>query len=249
MAGGALPTPGAQDTRAALPKPLRAALGSLPKDVSDAVAAHLAASQRLWEDEPEEAVAHALVARDRARRVGAVREAVGLLLYAVGRFEQALPELRAARRMSGREDLAPVVADCERGVGRPEKALEVLAGVDLALLPPEAQVEAALVASGAHRDLGRPQDAVGLLEPLVRRADRSAPWRVRVTYAHADALLDAGRQDEALRQFRATALVDADGETDAGDRVEELAGPGAEASGGTDAPTAPRSPAAPRARA
>ena len=214
--------PGPEDTRAALPTPLRAALGSLSKDVSDEVAGHLAAAQRLWPEDPDVAVQHALRARDRARRVAAVREAVGLLLYTVTRFEEALPELRAARRMSGRDDLLPVVADCERGVGRPEKALDVLAGTPLETLPPAVQVEAALVASGAHRDLGRARDAVALLRPVVERSPRDAEWRARLSYAYADALLEAGDRGAARDAFAAAAAADPEEETDAAERLSEL---------------------------
>ena len=217
---GGRPATGPGDGPDALPKPLRASLGSLPSAVAADVAAHLAAAQRLWEDEPDAAVEHARAARDRARRVGAVREAVGLLLYAVGRYGEALPELRAARRMSGRDDLLPVVADAERGVGRPDKALETLTDPRVAGLPPSEQVEAVLVASGAHRDLGRPSEAVALLRPVVQRTRRGAQWWVRLNYAWADALLEAGRPREGWAALRAVATADVDEETDAALRLE-----------------------------
>ena len=40
-----------------------------------------------------------------------------------GRYAEALRELRTVRRLSGSSEHLPIMADCERGLGRPERAL------------------------------------------------------------------------------------------------------------------------------
>jgi hypothetical protein len=51
---------------------------------------------------------------------------------------------------------------------------------------------------------------------------RLRPWSARLFYAYADALLDAGRAEEARDWFGRAAAADADGETDAAERFEDL---------------------------
>jgi predicted negative regulator of RcsB-dependent stress response len=50
----------------------------------------------------------------------------------------------------------------------------------------------------------------------------SEPWCARLRYAYADVLLELGRRDEARRWFSAAAAADADGLTDADERLAEL---------------------------
>ena len=113
--------------------------------------------------DPETAYAHAVAARERAGRVGAVREAAGLAAYRSGRYAEALADLRAARRISGDQSLLPVMADCERGLGRPERALAVAASPEAETLPAAVRAELLIVASGARRDLGQPEAAAVML--------------------------------------------------------------------------------------
>ena len=51
------------------------------------------------------------------------------------------------------------MADCERGLGRPERALALAASDDAEGLEPEVRVELAMVVSGARLDLGEPEAA------------------------------------------------------------------------------------------
>ena len=66
-------------------------------------------------------------------RVGVVREACGIAAYRTGRWAEALSELRAARRMTGRDDYLPIMADCERALGRPDRALALPSGTGVLL--------------------------------------------------------------------------------------------------------------------
>ncbi len=143
--------------------------------------------------------------------------------YATGRWAQARSELRAARRLSGSDEYLPLLADCERGLGKPERALEIAGSPESARLERALQVEMRIVASGARRDLGQFEAAVVTLQcPELR--DAKAAWAARLRYAYADALLAAGRTDEAQQWFERAAECDPEGATDAVERLDELAG-------------------------
>lgn len=202
---------------------VRRALRSLPKGLADEVGARLVAARDLLQSDPETAHAHAQEAARVAARIAVTREAVGVTAYATGRWAQARSELRAARRLSGSDEYLPVIADCERGLGKPERALELAGSPEAARLDRPGQVEMRIVASGARRDLGQHEAAVVTLQcPELRDANR--PWSARLRYAYADALLAAGRTDEAVDWFARAAASDADGETDAPERLDELMG-------------------------
>jgi len=203
---------------------IRTELRSLAKDTSDLVARHLVMTGRLLDEDPTAALAHARAARAMAGRVGAVREAAGLAAYHAGEWADALSELRAARRINGRTDQLPVLADCERALGRPEKALAYGDDPAVATLPQEVRVELVIVLSGARRDLAQPDAAVLLLQEPAKRTLARRPWAARLWYAYADALLAAGREGDARTWFAKVVDVDAEGETDADERLLELDG-------------------------
>ncbi len=179
---------------------------------------------RLLDTDPNTAYQHAMAAAQRAGRVALVREAAGLAAYAAGEFEVALRELRAAARMSGQHDLLPVMADCERGLGRPERAIALAASPEAARLDRAAQVEMRIVAAGARRDLGQVEAAVVTLQCRELSSAADAEWVARLRYAYADALLAAGRRSEAITWFERAAQADAEGLTDADERLAELSG-------------------------
>src|SRR6266511_5550190 len=138
----------------------------------------------------------------------------------------ALPisEFRAVRRMTGNQDVLPLMADCERALGRPDKALALARDRAVQELEPGARVEMLIVAAGARRDLGQVAAAVQTLEvPELTKRTR-AEWLPRLRYAYADALLEAGRRDDALVWFHRAAGVDSEGTTDAAERAAELEG-------------------------
>ncbi len=179
---------------------------------------------RLLEDDPEAALRHARAARALAGRVGAVREACGLAAYGAGEWTDALAELRAARRITGQPSHLAVMADCERALDRPERALSYGDDADVARLDQADRVELVIVLAGARRDLGQAEAAVLLLQDPARRTSAARPWSARLWYAYADALLGAGRQDEARNWFSRASEVDEAGETDAAERLLELDG-------------------------
>ncbi|WP_460309051.1 hypothetical protein [Actinocorallia aurea] len=197
----------------------------MPKDLAKLVARHLVAAGTLVDDDPELAYRHAKTARRLASRVGVVREACGLAAYHAGEWSEALSELRAARRLPGREDLyLPILADCERGLGRPEKALEIARSKEASSLPREERIELHIVESGARRDLGDLDAAVIALQIPELKDRRLRPWSARLFYAYADALVAADRSDEAKDWFLRSAAADRDEETDAAERYAALDG-------------------------
>jgi tetratricopeptide (TPR) repeat protein len=205
-----------------LERSVRAELRSLSKERADDVARHLVMAGLLIDDDPETAYKHAQAARSGAGRVGAVREAAGLTAYATGRFAEALSELRAARRISGDPSHLPLLADAERGLGRPERALAFATDPDANKLDPAGQVELRIVLAGARRDLGQSEAALVLLEGPDLDPAQIEPWTLRLWYAYADTLLDVGRTDEAKAYFTAVATADEDGDTDAAERLTQI---------------------------
>ncbi len=208
----------------ALDPAARRDLGGLQKDLAEAVARHLVAAGSLVDEDPQAALAHARYARRRASRIAVVREAAGIAAYHAGEWAEALAELRAARRMGGGPGHLAVMADVERAMGRPERAIEVARGPEARELARDTQVELAIVVAGARRDLGELDAAVvGLQIPELDPARRD-PWSARLFYAYADNLLAAGRESDALQWFVHAMDADADGETDADARVADLTG-------------------------
>jgi hypothetical protein len=205
-----------------LDRPVRDAVSGLGGTLAVVVGRHLAAAGLLLDEDPVAALEHALVAKAKAGRLAEVREVVGVVAYEAGDFALARSELRAARRMTGRGDLVALLADCERGLGQPERALEVAASVDVRQLDPDVQIELAIVVSGARSDMGQQEAAVQALEIPLLRAGRTVAGQPRLWYAYAQALLAVNRNAEAAEFFRRVALVDVDGETDAADRAAEL---------------------------
>ncbi|MBP3087548.1 tetratricopeptide repeat protein [Corynebacterium sp. sy017] len=194
----------------------------LSKDNADIVAKHLIMAATLLVDDPQLALRHARAAKDRAGRVGVVRETAGIAAYHAGEWKEALSELRAARRMGNGPGLVAVMADCERGLGRPEKAIEIAREQDQSQLDLETKIELAIVSAGARQDLGQYDSALATLERAPLSARRTGISYARLSYAYADALVAAGRIEQAREWFRNANKQDIDGLLDASERLEEL---------------------------
>lgn len=207
-----------------LDRAVRDELLTLPGPRAADVARHLVCAGRLLDDDPELAHAHALAARRLAPRLGAVREAVGMSAYLCGRYAESLAELRAARRLSGTSAHLPVLADCERGLGRPRQALEIAGSAAASALDLAEQIEMRIVAAGARRDLGQLDAAVVTLQIPALSDPRPTPENARLRYAYADALQAAGRSLEAKTWFQRASEIDEHAQTGASERLEQLDG-------------------------
>lgn len=186
------------------------------------VARHLAAASESIEANPKVAYEHTLAARARAGRLAVVREAVGEAAYAAGEYSEALAELRAARRMNGSSAYLAIMADCERALGRPDKALALVRSAHRDRMTPEEQAELTIVEAGARRDRKEFAAALRTLEAAPLDSRSRAPWVARLRYVYADTLSDAGQLSDALEWFHRAEAVDGDGLTDAGDRAAEV---------------------------
>jgi tetratricopeptide (TPR) repeat protein len=188
---------------------------SLPADLVDelrrvarrgqadrALAALERAVELLGRGDARGAAAEAARAKELAPRSAAVREVLGLALYLGGRYREALSEMQAYRRISGRPDQNHIIADCLRALGKPDRAVPLAEEALAARIPLEHRAEAAIVAAAALRDQGRFEEALALLRRLPTREDVGRDWVLRVWYVTADILERAGRVDEAARVFR-----------------------------------------------
>lgn len=200
-------------------------LRTLPEGLAETVGRHLAAAQRsLDEDDLDLAAAHVAAARRRAGRVPAVRETAGVIAYLQGRYADALTELRTARRMTGSVELVPMIADCERALGRPQQALDLVRSIDTAEVDADIRVELLLVAAGARSDMGNADAAVVTLQvPDLKNLPAGAA-RARLQLGYAEFLRAAGRLEEARSWMERAAASDVEGVTMAGERFDEISG-------------------------
>ncbi|WP_328459792.1 Replicase polyprotein 1ab [Actinoplanes sp. NBC_00393] len=197
---------------------------ALARGVADQVARHLVAAGTIIDEDSELALQHAIAARRLASRIAVVREAVGLAAYAAGDWTTAIAELRTYHRMTGRQTHLAELADCERALGRPERAIDLFRGADMATLEKANAIELLIVAAGARGDLGQHDAAVAMLQVRELTSEEDAEWAARLRYAYADSLLAADRRDEAREWFARAAAVDEEQLTDAAERLLELDG-------------------------
>jgi len=204
-----------------LPPAARSELKTLAKDNAEAVARHLVMVARLIDDDPELAHRHALSAGRRAGRVGVVRETLGITAYATGDFAAALRELRTYRRITGRDDQLPLMVDSERGLGRPERALELGRSVDRTTLPPDVQANLAIAMSGARLDLGQPEQALVELEVPQLDPERAFAYSPALFHAYAEVLDELGRAEDAALWRRRARIAEEALEAAASDDEDE----------------------------
>jgi tetratricopeptide (TPR) repeat protein len=209
-------------TGAELDRSVSAQLKGLPEKLAARVARHLAAAGLYIDQDPELAYRHALAARARAPRLAVVREAAGEAAYASGHYAEALSDLRAAKRMNGATAYLPTMADCHRALGQPDQAVKLAKSPSVASFPPALKAEMTIVEAGARRDMGQVDAALRVLEQAPLTSKSREPWVVRLRYAYADALEEAGRTEDALAWFHRTQAIDADEFTDAAVRAATL---------------------------
>lgn len=200
-------------------------LRTLSKENAEGVAKHLVMVAALMAaDDLEGALAHAEVAARRAGRVPAAREALGLVAYRMGDYARALSEFRTVKRLSGSHHLLPLMVDCERGLGRLDRALDLAQLPEVGSLDIEDRVELAIVTSGIRRDLGQLDAAEVALQIPEARLARQQSWAARLFYARAEVALAKGQGEEARDLFSKALEADLDLVTDAGERLAELDG-------------------------
>lgn len=182
-----------------LDKSVRFELHTLPEELQQKVGRYLLAAEiAVAGDDIEGALAYARYAKKLAGRVAVVREIAGVIEYLAGEYSLALNEFRAVRRMTGSNDFIAMMADSERGLGRPERALELLKSVPVKELAPDVQVEALIVGAGARADLGQVEAALLMLNIPALTKLPVGDQRARLQEAYAGLLRLAGREEEAV---------------------------------------------------
>ncbi|MGV8852987.1 MAG: hypothetical protein ACOH1M_10525 [Rhodoglobus sp.] len=185
-------------------------LKTLSKENADGVALHLVMVSQLIETDPELAHQHAISAARRAGRIGVVRETLAITAYATEDYALALRELRTYRRISGRDDQLPMMVDSERGLERPERALELGRSVRRSTLSTGVQVELAIAMSGARLDLGQAEEALVELQIPQLDPTKAFSYSPALFGAYGTVLEELGRDEEAAMWFdRADVAADA----------------------------------------
>lgn len=156
-----------------------------------------------------------------ALRAAPLREFLGLAYYQAGRWQEAARELSAFRRLSGSDAQNPVIGDCYRALGKPEKAIELCGQMDAATVEPAAFYEGAIVAAGALADLGKLDEAVARMRSLDLDPPVAQTHHVRAWYMLGDLLERGGRFTQAREWFEAVDGADPEA-TDAADRAARL---------------------------
>jgi tetratricopeptide (TPR) repeat protein len=199
-------------------------LKTLSKENAEGVAQHLVMAARLIDSDPALAHQHAISAARRAGRIGVVRETLAITAYATGDYALALRELRTFRRITGRNDQLPMMVDSERGMGRPDRALEEGRSVPKSSLPVPVQVELAIAMSGARLDLGQADAALVELQIPQLDPTKAFSYSPALFDAYATVLEELGRAEEAEEWFersdRAAEALERAENPDAEDLIE-----------------------------
>jgi hypothetical protein len=178
---------------------VRVQLKTLSAENAEMTARHLAMVAYLAEQDPELAHRHAQAAASRAGRIPVVRETVGITAYFVEDWALSLRELLAHRRMTNSNDHVPMMIDCERGLGRPQRGLELGRTIDRAALSAEVRVSLAIAMSGARLDLGQNETALVELEIKELNPNSVFDYSPRLFWAYADTLEVLGREADAAK--------------------------------------------------
>ena len=187
---------------------VRVQLKTLSAENAEMTARHLAMVAYLAEQDPELAHRHAQAAASRAGRIPVVRETVGITAYFVEDWALSLRELLAHRRMTNSNDHVPMMIDCERGLGRPQRGLELGRTIDRAALSADVRVSLAIAMSGARLDLEQNETALVELEIKELNPNSVFDYSPRLFWAYADTLEVLGREADAAKWADLAARAD-----------------------------------------
>jgi tetratricopeptide (TPR) repeat protein len=175
---------------------------SRPAQAQEAIGHLERAVELLGRGDPRQAAKEARKAKDVAPRSGAVREVLALAHYGSEDWREALREMQAYRRLTGRQDENHIMADAYRALGSPEKAVPLAEEALRAPISGDAKAEAVIVGASALGDLGRFDEGLALLRRVSNRSDVGREQDLRVWYVTGDLLARAGRSEDAAREFR-----------------------------------------------
>lgn len=171
----------------------RVQLKTLSEENAEWVARHLAMTSLLIDSDPELAHKHAQAALNRAGRLAIVHETVGITAYTIGDYALALRELLTHRRLTGSNEQIPLIVDCERGMERPQRAMDAARDVDRKELSKGVRINLAIALSGARLDMGQPELALEELEIAELSPKGIIPQSINLFRAYADCLDELGK--------------------------------------------------------
>lgn len=140
------------------------------------------------------------LARD-APGVAEVRELTGLSYYRMGRWKDAIRELKAFNTLTGSTEQHPVLADCARALGRYGQVGGYWDALREASPSADLVAEGRIVMAGSLGDQGRLDDAVRLMEAGRRKVSKPKERHLRMAYVLADLHERAGDLPAARSGF------------------------------------------------
>ena len=129
------------------------------------------------------------------------RELLGLSLYRMGKWRDAIENLEAFRELSGSTEQHPVLADCHRAMGHWSDVDELWAELGEVSPSNALMIEGRIVLAGAKADQGELPAAIAILEDGWRLPKKPRPHHLRRAYALADLYERAGRSPRARQLF------------------------------------------------
>lgn len=172
------------------------ALRSLSREHAENVGLHILAAYGLEGEDLRAAMEHARWAASNASRIDIARECLALIAYRSQDYKLALKEFLTVRRLNGESDWVPLIADCYRGLGRPEKAIEIIKKESLKASP-ETKLEMMMVMAGAFADLKNTERALRIIRKMKNLPSLPSSYRLRACEAEQTFLLMAGDKGKA----------------------------------------------------
>ncbi len=136
------------------------------------------------------------------------RELMGLSLYRLGRWKEAVEELETFRDLTSSTEQHPVLADCHRALKHWADVDELWAELGEASPDPELVTEGRIVVAGAKADQDDLGAAIRILEQGWKLPKGPRPDHLRRAYALADLHERAGKIPRARELFRWVAKHD-----------------------------------------
>jgi tetratricopeptide (TPR) repeat protein len=180
-----------------------------------------AAAEEYRRDRYREALSLLRPVLESAPQSAAANELYALSLYRLGRWRKAARELRRLYEMTGSPDQLPVLADCERALGRVDRVRDIWDQLRREGVSREVLAEGRLVMAGALADDGQLEEAIRLLEPALKRRRSGDLATLRELYALADLYERAGDLPRA-RQLFSRVAASGPGLLDAEDRLRAI---------------------------
>ncbi len=149
------------------------------------------------------------------------RELMGIVLYRLGRWKEAIDQLEKFRESTSSTEQHPVLADCHRALGRWTDVEELWAELGAESPRPEIVTEGRIVLAGSRADRGDIKGAIATLEERWKQPERPRGDQLRRAYALADLYDRAGRTARARELFKWVARHDS-GLADVVSRVRAL---------------------------